>query len=86
VTKLGQIDFRSITRETADRWSTYRDPLMVKLDANGRFLELWQKKKRCHLPVTYAEVFQYALMRDAHAAVRERKREREERRKQRLKR
>jgi len=80
-TKLGRLDSRSITRETVDRWSTYRDPLMVKLDASGRFLELWQKKKRRRYRVTYAEVFQYAMMRDAHAAARERRLEREERRK-----
>ena len=80
-TKLGKLDSRSITRETVDRWSTYRDPIMVKLDANGRFLELWQKKKRRRFRVTYAEVFQHALMRDARAAVREKQRQREEKRK-----
>jgi hypothetical protein len=53
---------------------------MVKLDANGRFLELWQKKKRRRLRVTYAEVFQHALMRDARAAVCEKQRQREEKR------
>jgi hypothetical protein len=83
-TKLGKVDSRSITRETADHDGCYHERLMVKLDAGGRYLEVWQKGRRRHFKVTYAEIFNHAVMREMRASERERRLEKKAKREERL--
>jgi hypothetical protein len=84
-TKLGRIDSRTVTRETADLEPLYRErKLMVSLDAGGRFLEVWQKGLRRKFKATYAEIYNHAVMREMRSMERERRLEKAKKREERL--
>jgi hypothetical protein len=86
VVKLGRIDSRPVVRETVDHYATRLDRhLMVKLDAGGRFLELWQKGRRTRYKVAYSTIFSQAVNAAMYLMERERRARKAEARKLRLK-
>jgi hypothetical protein len=84
-TKLGKLDSRAVTRETAADDPCYGKRLMIRLEAGGRTMSIWQKNCRRKFVLTYADVFRLAFQIAAREGVREAKRIRAERRVERLK-